>query len=141
MDVPEKMTPNPISSIVLYAIMNIPEGYDIIAEGICIFDDSPKYYFGRWYFNEEVNIYFFLLAKDIEQDEDKDINVVLLCLVEEENMIYNDDYSVYGWFSKTMENYTFVILPESDDDEGDEDDEEPEGFWQSSDDVAESEEE
>ena len=106
--------------------MNIPDGYDIIAEGICTFDDSPKYYLGFWYFNEVVDIYYFILVKDIEDDdEDKEPEIYP---VEEENMVY-DEHEVLGWFSKTMETYTFAQLP-SDSDE----DEEPPGegtFWQS----------
>ncbi len=110
--------------------MNIPEGYEILAEGICTFSDSPKYYLGYWYHNEEVDIYYFVLTRDEDdEDDEEDDKEPEIYPVEEENMVY-DDAEVFGWFSKTMEEYTFAVLPESEDEEDPEDP--PEGsFWQS----------
>ena len=105
----------------------IPEGYDLIAEGICTFTDSPKTVLGFWYLNEEVNIYYFLLAKDSDDEGEGEMEIYP---VEEENMVY-DDHEVFGWFSKTMENYTFVDLPESESDEEDEGAPAEGSFWQS----------
>jgi len=103
----------------------IPEGYDLIAEGICTFSDSPKTYLGSWYHCEEEDVYYFLLKKE-ESDEDDEYGGEIYP-VEKENMVC-DDVGVYGWFSKTMENYTFVDLSE----EEEEEDEEEEGsFWKS----------
>jgi hypothetical protein len=111
----------------------IPEGYDLIAEGICTFYDNPKTYSGSWYHCEEEDIYYFLLHKKGDSDdelEDDDYEGEIYP-VEEENMVY-DDVEVYGWFSKTMENYTFAVLPEEEEEEEEEDEEDEEGsFWKS----------
>ena len=97
----------------------IPEGYDLIAEGICSFSDSDKTYNGIWYHYEEDNSYYFCLGYDVNLDIDEEDEIEIYP-VEEENMVCDDDQT-HGWFSKTMEEYSFVDL-ESDIEEEDNED-------------------
>lgn len=91
----------------------IPEGYELVAEGICTFPDSYKTYSGSWYHYEEDNSYYFSLGYYVNLEEEE------IYPVEEENIVYVDA-QVHGWFSKTMEEYSFVDLDSEIEDEGDE---------------------
>jgi len=97
----------------------IPEGYELIAEGICSFSGSDKTYNGIWYHYEEDDSYYFCLGYDVNLDTDEEDEIEIYP-VDEGNMVYGDTQA-HGWFSKTMEEYSFVDLDsESEEDQSDE---------------------